>query len=680
MRILPVIIIIAMMCSCGSGNNPAVKESVAKIVFMLGDVSVEKNGSKIKASLNNIIDRGSVIKTSKASQCNVLIEPDSYVLVKENSSFSISSLLQEGGGVTKSSVDLHSGTLAVNPGKLLKGSEFKVKTPTAVAAVRGTKFTVSSEEGKGVQISVLEGKVELKPRIELLEKSDTPEAVKTECSAKIDGRAVVVGERQSAEIRSESSEKISREIAAVIEDYKKAEILPDDKKADVRNAAISKITAVVEQGVPVTADSISIESVKDLESLSKSVEDVKMKKQGENKTTGTINILNPVNDADVLVDGRRVGRGSVSLKLASGVKTKIEIRARKFEPYVYEATLGIGEEKTLQPELVRTKLLDRIEWNDRIGNVKGDIALAGGLVVSAASSGTVSATRGNGIRVWSASVGSPISSTPAVNGSAVYVVGTNQILYSIDIKSGKILWKAKTGGDLTFGSSPCVEGNIVVTALSNGVVKGFSKDGKELWSENLKAGIYSSPASSGGNIYIGADDQILYSMSASDGSVNWKGKLDGRVVSSSPVIADDAVIIGTYKGALTALSIRNGKQLWSFKAKGAIVSTPVVNGGTVYFGSRDRTVYALKRSTGELVWSFQTASPVTADISVSGDVMYVLSGNTVYSFGVQDRKLNWTFEYPSAVTSVQSEGGRVYLGGNAGVTGLRTDLRDVIRQ
>lgn len=680
MKFLSSALIILFAVSCGNKSAVSSKDVIASIVFMLGDVSVEKKGSSIKASLNSIVDKGSVIKTLKGSQCNILIQPDSYILVKENSSFSIESLTQNSDGTSNSSVELKVGKIAVNPGKLLKGSDFRVKTPTAVAAVRGTKFTVSTDDGKGIKISVIEGKVELKPRAEQLEKADTPEAVRKAVTAKLNEQAVIIEEKQTGEISTVSSDKMTAEVSAVVAEYKTAESLPDDKKNSAQDKALGKVNAAVIPASPVKTEVLSVESVSDVESLSKMIEDNRKTTKSDLDTSGIINIINPVNEADVLIDGKKAGRGSLSVKIAAGVKTKIEIRAKKYEPYYTDVMLAVGEEKVIQPELVKTALLDRIEWSEYTGNIKGDISIADGVIISAASSGTVSAMRGNGIKVWSVSIGTAISSSPMIGNNSVYIIGADENLYSVNLASGKIQWKIKTGGTLTFGSAPCVAKDTVVTALSNGLIKGFSKDGKELWAQNIRAGIYSSPASSGDTVYVGADDQILYSIDAGDGSINWKGRLDGRVVSSSPLIFDNAVIIGTYKGTLTALNVKNGKSLWVFKTKGPIVSTPVADNGTVYFGSRDKNVYAVKRSDGSLVWSYLTSFPVTADVSIAGGIIYVLSGKTVYAFDMQDKKLQWTFDSPSAASSVQSAEGRVYLGGSSGLFGLRTDLRDIIRR
>src|SRR5690606_15666522 len=55
---------------------------------------------------------------------------------------------------------LNKGSLTTDIPPLVKGSRYEIKTPSAVAAVRGTEFRLRSDDS-GTQLEVLEGIVEL---------------------------------------------------------------------------------------------------------------------------------------------------------------------------------------------------------------------------------------------------------------------------------------------------------------------------------------------------------------------------------------------------------------------------------------------------------------------------------------------------------------------------------------
>jgi outer membrane protein assembly factor BamB len=63
-------------------------------------------------------------------------------------------------------------------------------------------------------------------------------------------------------------------------------------------------------------------------------------------------------------------------------------------------------------------------------------------------------------------------------------------------------------------------------------------------------------------------------------------------VDGSPVIAGDALIVGTMDGRLVVLALADGRQRWSYEIGGPIAGSPAVAAGMVIVGSDDWSVYA----------------------------------------------------------------------------------------
>ena len=61
---------------------------------------------------------------------------------------------------------------------------------------------------------------------------------------------------------------------------------------------------------------------------------------------------------------------------------------------------------------------------------------------------------------------------------------------------------------------------------------------------------------------------------------------------------------------------------WKFQTDGAVISTPAVSGGTVYFGSSDHNLYALDGASGALRWKFATKGRITSSPAVTGGRVY----------------------------------------------------------
>lgn len=87
--------------------------------------------------------------------------------------------------------------------------------------------------------------------------------------------------------------------------------------------------------------------------------------------------------------------------------------------------------------------------------------------------------------------------------------------------------------------------------------------------------------------------------------VKWKFKTGGAIV-SSPVVSGGTVYFGSSDRALYALDERSGALRWKFATHGRIASSPAVAQGRVYFGSFDSNFYALDATSGTLLWKFAT--------------------------------------------------------------------------
>lgn len=84
---------------------------------------------------------------------------------------------------------------------------------------------------------------------------------------------------------------------------------------------------------------------------------------------------------------------------------------------------------------------------------------------------------------------------------------------------------------------------------------------------------------------------------------------------------------------------------WQFHSKGAILSSPVVSGGTVYVGSTDHNFYALDLATGKVNWKFKTESRVQGSAAVSnGAVFFESYDSNFYCLDAATGKLKWKFK------------------------------------
>ena len=140
-------------------------EEHAVITFMVGDV--KKNNAEVQ--IGDIIKENDAITTGDNSSCDIRIG-ESIIRIKSKSDVKIASLLKN-DKVENTAINLDSGKIICKAKKLSKEESFLVKTPTAVAAIRGTQFIVEADKALTTRVKVFEGEVKVAKRVKQLESS-----------------------------------------------------------------------------------------------------------------------------------------------------------------------------------------------------------------------------------------------------------------------------------------------------------------------------------------------------------------------------------------------------------------------------------------------------------------------------------------------------------------------------
>ncbi len=104
------------------------------------------------------------------------------------------------------------------------------------------------------------------------------------------------------------------------------------------------------------------------------------------------------------------------------------------------------------------------------------------------------------------------------------------------------------------------------------------------------------PAHAG--VYAGAAPRELH-------GVKWKFATGGPVL-SSPVIDQGTLYFGSGDGNVYAVDAETGVQKWMVTTRGAVDSTPALDQGLLFVASFDGGLYALDAATGVRRWRFDT--------------------------------------------------------------------------
>ncbi len=243
---------------------------------------------------------------------------------------------------------------------------------------------------------------------------------------------------------------------------------------------------------------------------------------------------------------------------------------------------------------------------------------------------------------WKFKTGDVVHASPAIMDGTLFVGSWDSFFYALDAATGKVKWRFKTGEDANIHNQVGIQSS---AAVSNGVVyfgcrdsKFYAVDaasGKQLWSFNNKGSwVIASPAVVDGKVYFATSDSgLMYGLEAKSGSILFSLENKHWPMFSSPAISGDNLYIGSHQGKLLAVDLKTQKFAWTFETDGskqngatytkpdgspkyeaafsdffyddmvsgvqrmmsvgAILSSPVIANGTIYFGSTDGNIYAL---------------------------------------------------------------------------------------
>jgi outer membrane protein assembly factor BamB len=249
---------------------------------------------------------------------------------------------------------------------------------------------------------------------------------------------------------------------------------------------------------------------------------------------------------------------------------------------------------------------------------------------------------GTGAVKWTFKTGDVVHASPAIAGGTLYIGSWDSYFYALDAATGREKWRFKTGDDPEIHNQVGIQSS---AAVADGMVYFGCRDsnlyaldaatGKRIWAVNNKGSwVIASPAVRDGMVFAATSDTgRFFALNGRTGAEIFSLAFNHWPMFSSPAIAGDTAYIGSHTGKLLAIDLTKHALSWSFEtdgakanlaaytspdgtpnyeaaqsenfydalvvgvdrlmSTGAVLSSPVVTDGTVYFGSMDGNLYAV---------------------------------------------------------------------------------------
>jgi len=270
-------------------------------------------------------------------------------------------------------------------------------------------------------------------------------------------------------------------------------------------------------------------------------------------------------------------------------------------------------------------------------------ALAGELVYFGSGDGNVYALEApSGKLRWSFHTGNVVHASPALANGLVYVGSWDGYFYALEATTGKVRWRFKTGEDpeinnqVGIQSSAVVAGDTVYFGCRDSNLYALDAlSGRQRWAfSNKGSWVVGSPAVRDGKVYFATSDSgLVQVLDASNGQLVFSLSFNHWPMFSSPALAGQYLYIGSHMGKLLAIDLEKRATASEFvtdgaranaaaltkadgspnyeaayadsfyddlvtgaarmMSVGAVLSSPVLEADTIYFGSTDGTLYAI---------------------------------------------------------------------------------------
>ena len=213
--------------------------------------------------------------------------------------------------------------------------------------------------------------------------------------------------------------------------------------------------------------------------------------------------------------------------------------------------------------------------NEEDNHINGGLASENGIIYASTGFGQVIALAAkSGKILWRRDVGIPFRTAPTASNNRIFAITVTNKLYALNRRTGAILW-THTGieetTNLLGGGSPAIHNGVVVVPYSSGELVALKEqNGQELWSESLagnRSGLGSTKLSS---------------------------------IRANPIIDRDIVFAVSNNGQLTAIHLRNGRQLWERNIGG--IESPWIVGNYLFLISNNTDLIAIGREDGRIYW------------------------------------------------------------------------------
>jgi outer membrane protein assembly factor BamB len=213
----------------------------------------------------------------------------------------------------------------------------------------------------------------------------------------------------------------------------------------------------------------------------------------------------------------------------------------------------------------------------------------------------------NGQLRWTFETADPQWAQPAGLGEVIFLPAMDHSLTALDAGTGEVLWREMLSGAIVGVPAIDPEGAVFAGSFGKEIVAFNSDNGSTLWRAETQDWVWGGLAFQDGRLYAADLSGMVHVFDAGSGDPIWSHQIeDGVVITGTPLVLEEIVVVSTEAGQVIALDKETGDPRWTQTfAEQQLYSSPAAAGDLILVGSvsEDAVVMALNQS-GTTVWTF----------------------------------------------------------------------------
>ncbi len=261
--------------------------------------------------------------------------------------------------------------------------------------------------------------------------------------------------------------------------------------------------------------------------------------------------------------------------------------------------------------------------------------------------------------IWNRSVGKGqgrggLSLKPVIDSDIIYAVSCDGELVACNRYNGKLLWSKSLDTSISGGLGFNNELLALVTRKGKLIVLD-KNNGAEKWSFQLHSTALSEPVMQGNSLFVQSVDGTVTALDLSKGVQIWQKTTVAPLVSlrgsATPLVKQDALLIGLSTGEISVLRLKTGDEIWrkyisqpqgfsEYSRMSDVNTQPIWIKDTLYVINFQGNLAALDPWTGNEKW-IQKASSYCQLAEGSGNIYFSSETGGLHAINADSGVLSW---------------------------------------